>query len=115
MKNSKKSKINKKIAALVVSGLMTMSVSSSVFASEAPLPPMYAPETVYMTLQDSIDMALENNRTIKQSESDVDTAEWARHEARRTAGFTLSWNGQATTLGGHSVDTARQAYAANPR
>ena len=113
MKNSKKSKINKKIAALVVSGLMTMSVSSSVFASEAPLPPTYAPETVYMTLQDSIDMALENNRTIKQSESDVDTAEWARHEARRTAGFTLSWNGQATTLGGHSVDTARQAYAAN--
>ncbi len=97
----KSTKISKKLTALVLGGLVTMAPYSSAFAAD----------TVNITLQDSIRMALENNRTIKQSEADRESSDWALHEARRTAGPTLTWgtsftrrNGRTASLFGGQVD-----------
>ena len=108
MKSIKARKISRKLAALLAGGIMSMSLSSVAFAEA--VPPAYKPQTVYMTLQESIDMALLNNRTIKESQEDLSSAKWAKHEARRNAGWTLSWSGRATTLGGQTYAAAQRAY-----
>ena len=80
----------KKITALVLGGLLAFAATDIA----------YAAEKVDLTLEESIRLALDNNRSIKVSESDVEEAIWARHEARRNGGPTLAWQGSATTLGG---------------
>lgn len=62
-----------------------------------------------LTLEESLQMALKNNHTIQQTMQDVISAKYARKEARRNAGFTLSWQSSASTLGGHAVDDGRAA------
>lgn len=71
----------KKLTALVATGLLTAAVSGTAFASD----------TVQLDLHDSVQMALENNRTIRQALTDVDTAKWSLSSARRTMGPTLNW------------------------
>ena len=46
-----------------------------------------AEEVVDLTLDSSVQMALENNRTIKQSYYDTDAARWALKEAKRSKRF----------------------------
>lgn len=67
------------------------------------------PGTLDLTLAESIQMALENNRAIKKAMTDWDNAKWARHEVRRQSGLSVSWQGAAMRLGGHSVEDARRA------
>jgi len=77
-----------------------------------------AAETVDLTLQESVDMALAHNRNIKMSEQDEDAAKWAKKETRRQSGWKLSWTGQYHTLDGYAVDayqTAARMSAATPR
>lgn len=88
----KSTKISKKLTALVLGGLVTMAPYSSAFAAD----------TVNLTLQDSVRMALENNRTIKQSEADRDSSDWALHEARRNAGPTFTWSTALSRMSGHT-------------
>ncbi|MGP1366793.1 MAG: TolC family protein [Schwartzia sp. (in: firmicutes)] len=90
---------NRNLMALVLGGLLALSGGTAAASAEV----------VDLTLEESIRLALDNNRTIKMSEADVETAVWVRHEARRNGGLTLSWQGSATTLGGQSVAAARQA------
>ncbi len=92
--------LSKRLQALVLAGMMTFSAFGTAQAAD----------TIILTLDESIQMALDNNRTIKQSSSDADDARWALHEARRASGFTLSWSGQATTLSGASAREAQHAY-----
>ena len=61
-----------------------------------------AADTVELNLEDSVRMALENNRTIKESSADQKAAEWGLHSARRMAGPVLSWSGTAYAVGGDS-------------
>ena len=82
MKQSKY--FSKKLAALVMGGLFSLSFAS------AP-----AAETRSLALSESVELALENNRSIKSSVTDVDAADWAYHEARRNAGRT---SGTITTM-----------------
>ncbi len=89
----------RKWTALVLGGLLSFSAATAAASAEV----------VDLTLEESIRLALDNNRTIKMAESDVEAAVWARHEARRNGGLTLSWKGSATTLGGRSVADARLA------
>lgn len=89
----------RKWTALVLGGLLSFSAATAAASAEV----------VDLTLEESIRLALDNNRTIKMAESDVEAAVWARHEARRNGGPTLSWQGAATTLGGQSVAEARRA------
>ena len=76
-------KLQKKLAALAVA--CTLGVAALGTAEASPI--------VELTLQESIDMALENNRTIKESAEDQAQAYWAHREARRSAGPKLSWKG----------------------
>ena len=72
----------KRLSGLVLAGMMSMSVASA--------------ETMDLTLEESVRLALDNNYSIKEQEADYDSAVWARHQARRTAGPTVNWNSGAT-------------------
>ena len=69
--------LNKTITAVLLSG--------SLFFMSAGM--VSAEEVVDLTLDSSVQMALENNRTIKQSYYDTDTARWALKEAKGKKGF----------------------------
>ncbi len=92
----------KKLTSLVLAGLLTISVSGAAGAAEK-LP---------INLEDSVQMALANNRTIKQSVADRDSAFWSLRSARRSTGPALGWEGYVNRIGGGSYDSYRQAYDA---
>lgn len=93
-------KLQKALAALAVAGYMGFAALGT--AEAAPI--------VELTLQESIDMALENNRTIKESAEDQWQAYWAHREARRQAGPKLSWSDTGTyALGGYTQRAFEQA------
>ena len=101
MKNKKN--FHKKLVALVLGGLMTFSASSA-----------FAADTVQLDLNDSVRMALENNRTIKQAFASVDNARWSLSQARRRMGPTLTWSTVANRIGGKTYDGATDpAYRYN--
>lgn len=79
---NKKNRFYKKLTALIATGLLTAAVSGTALAAD----------TVQLDLHDSVQMALENNRTIRQALTDVDTAKWtlskrAARWARRFPGI----------------------------
>ena len=61
-------------------------------------------ETVKISLADSVQMALANNRTIKQSLADVDAAHEQLHVANRSAGPLLTWDWTAARVGGKAKE-----------
>ena len=73
---NKKNRFYKKLTAFIATGLLTAAVSGTAFAAD----------TVQLDLHDSVQMALENNRSIKQSIAQVDQARWNLSSARRSAG-----------------------------
>ena len=83
-------KLQKKLAALAAAGIIGFAALGA--AEAAPI--------VELTLKQSIDMALENNRKIKESAEDQSEAYWAHRQARRQAGPTVSWQGSALYAGG---------------
>ena len=91
----KANRFHKKLTALVLAGLMAMGASTALAAN-----------TVELGLDDSIQMALENNRSIKQSIAQVDQARWNLSSARRSAGPTLSWEGTVNRVGGKYYEHA---------
>ena len=98
MKQSKY--FSKKLAALVMGGLFSLS-----FASAS------AAETRSLALSESVELALENNRSIKSSVTDVDAADWAYHEARRNAGPKLTLSTQGNRVGGRAYERYDHDYA----
>jgi len=86
---------HKKVTAAVLGAMLAMSVGTA-----------SAADTVQLDLKDSVRMALENNRTIKQAFADVDNARWALSRARRQMGPTLTWNTVAARIGGKAYDGA---------
>ena len=59
-------------------------------------------ETVQVDLTRSVQMALANNRTIKQALTDVDAAHASLSQASRTMGPTLTWQTSANRVGGEA-------------
>ncbi len=98
---NKNNRFYKKLTALVATGLLTAAVSGTAFAAD----------TVQLDLHDSVQMALENNRTIRQALTDVDTAKWTLSKARRTMGPTVTWTSGANRIGGDSLNDAHNAHA----
>ncbi|SEI82321.1 Outer membrane protein TolC [Propionispira arboris] len=84
--------VKKKLTAMVLGGLMTMSLASGV---------ALAADTVDLTLDESIELALKNNKDIQQSLSDTETAKWALKEAKGSNGVSLSWSSTAEKIGGN--------------
>ncbi len=64
-------------------------------------------ETVKVNLSDSVQMALENNRTIKQALTGVDSAHWSLSQANRNMGPKLTWESTANRIGGEAFEQAR--------
>lgn len=87
----------KKLTALVMGAFTVMTVSGTAMAAD----------TVQLNLEDSIQMALENNRNIKSALADVDTAKWNLSNARRQMGPTLSWTTGAFSVGGRDYDAKK--------
>ena len=90
-------KLQKALATLAVVGTMGFAVLGTAEAAQI----------VELTLLESIDMALENNRKIKESAEDQSQAYWAHREARRKAGPTLSWNGVGMYQAGRKEEVSR--------
>ena len=61
-------------------------------------------QSVDITLDEGIQMALENNYAIEKSAADLDSAYWSLREARRGGGPTLAWEGEANRVGGKATD-----------
>ncbi len=92
--NKLNKKLNRVIMAALLSGSLFLGGTNTTFAQD----------TVDLTLDDSVQMAMENNRTIKQSFFDTDSARWALKEAKGQKGLTLSWNTTAYAVGGKTYD-----------
>ena len=64
-------------------------------------------QTMQVDLTRSVEMALENNRTIKEALADVDAADAALAQANRSMGPTLTWSATANRIGGEAYAQAR--------
>ena len=64
----------------------------------------WAANRVELNLDDAVHMAMENNRSIKKSVADVDSAYWQLRENRRNCGPTLSWSATGNRVGGKSYE-----------
>ena len=64
-------------------------------------------ETVKINLAQSVQMALENNRTIKEALTDVDAAHASLSQANRSMGPKLTWETSANRIGGDAYAQAR--------
>ena len=85
--NRIKKKFRKKLAAALVAGMMAFSVGFGTVS---------AADVINISLDETIQRAFENNRTIKESVAEREQAFWSLSEARRQTNpkLTWSWNGQ---------------------
>ncbi|MBR6012233.1 MAG: TolC family protein [Selenomonadaceae bacterium] len=95
-KSIKKKFYSKRLAAAVVAGMLTFSIFTGVGQ---------ATDIRNMDLDEAVQLALVNNRSIKQSIADREHARWKLSEARRKSGPTLSWSSQAQAIGGKYYDS----------
>ena len=81
-----KKKIRRKLAAALVAGMMTFSIG---------LGTVDAADVLNVTLDETIQRAYENNRTIKETVADRERAFWSLSEARRQTNpkITFDWSG----------------------
>ena len=64
-------------------------------------------ESLRINLDDAIDLALKNNRTIEQSADDREAARWYLSSARRSFGPTLTWSSTSQRIGGRYYENYR--------
>ncbi len=89
--NRIKKNFRRKLAAALVAGMMAFSVG---FGS------VNAADVVNITLDETIQRAFENNRSIKESVAEREQAYWSLSEARRQTNPQLSWSLNAQRFGG---------------
>ena len=89
-----KKSLNKTITAVLLSGSLFLGGSNLAFAEDS----------VDLNLDSTVQMALENNRQIKQSVYDTDVARWQLSEAKGQKGFLINWKTTAAAAGGESYD-----------
>ena len=92
-------KMNKKLTALVMAGLMGLSVSQ-----------VQAADIVDLNLEETVQRAFANNRTIKQASASRESAYWGLSAARRQSNPTLSWNGSAQKVGGKYYPSYNRSF-----
>lgn len=86
-----KKTIRRKLAAALVAGMMAFAVSVGTVS---------AADVVNVTLDESIQRAFENNRTIKESVAEREQAFWSLSEARRQTNPQISWSTTGQRFGG---------------
>ena len=65
-------------------------------------------ESLKINLNDAINLALENNRSIEQSADDREIARWNLSASRRSFGPTFSWSMTANRIGGRYYNDRRK-------
>ena len=68
-----------------------------------------AEENLTITLEETITLALENNRLIEQAQEDRESARLELSAARKNFGPTLSWSSSSMRIGGRNYNSAREA------
>ena len=89
----------KKIGAIIFSAALFL--NSSAFAAES----------MTMSLQKAIELALENNHTITQYSADRESARWNLSAVRRQHGPRLSWSSNFGYIGGKRYKSDQEYYA----
>ena len=84
-----KKNFRKKLAAALIAGAFVLSATQ-----------VSAADVVNVTLDETIQRAFENNRTIKESIAEREAAYWNLSEARRRSNPTLSWQWNLQRFGG---------------
>ena len=95
-------KWNKRLTTMVLGGIMALSVTSAT---------ALAADRVDVDLEQSINLALQNNKNIHQSAESMNASEWAVKEAKGNRGLALSWNATANAVGGASYTNRDQDYS----
>lgn len=83
------------LAALIALNLVSATVS--------------AQDSLSLTLEDAVKIALENNRNIQRQEEKLNAAKWALSEARRKFGPKISWSALSARIGGSYYRQYRDA------
>ncbi|MBQ6006005.1 MAG: TolC family protein [Selenomonadaceae bacterium] len=91
--NRIKKKFRRKLAAAIVAGMMTFSIGVT---------GVDAADVVNISLDETIQRAFENNRTIKTSIAEREQAFWSLSEARRQTNPQLTWSMTGQRFGGQS-------------
>lgn len=82
------------------------------------VPAIGSAETKSLTIEEAIELALQNNRQIEQSAEDREMARWNLSAVRRSSGLRLNWYSTANRIGGryyHNLREARyQTYGMTP-
>ena len=101
--NRIKKNIRRKLASALCAGIMALSISGSVNAAEV----------VNITLDETIQRAFENNRTIKESIAERESAFWSLSEARRQGNPQVTWSWSGARVGGMAYDASntRRAFS----
>ena len=89
--NRIKKNFRKKLAAALVAGMMTFSLGTMT---------VDAAEILNVTLDETIQRAFENNRTIKESVAEREGAFWSLSEARRQTNPRVTWSFSGARVGG---------------
>lgn len=79
----------KRLTAMVLSGLVAFSSSAALAANN-----------IELTLGESLELALTNNRSIKVSEAENESAKWALKEAKGNKGFSIDLEHKDGRVGG---------------
>ena len=93
-------KMNKKVTALVMAGLMGLSVSQ-----------VQAADIVDLNLEETVQRAFANNRTIKQAAAGRESAYWSLSVARRQSNPTVSWQGSGQKVGGKYYPSYNRSFS----
>ena len=86
-----KNRFKKSLVAMVLSGLVTFGTV-----------PVWAADAVQLTLDESINMALTNNQSIKVALSDKEKAEWQVKEAKGNSNLKIT---------AEHIDSRSRAYS----
>ena len=93
-------KMNKKLTAFVMTGLMSLSLSQ-----------VQAADIVDLNLEETVQRAFANNRTIKQASASRESAYWNLSAARRQSNPTVSWSGSGQKVGGKYYPNYNRSFS----
>ena len=100
--NRIKKNLRRRLATALVASMMTFSLGT-----------VDAADAVNITLDETIQRAFENNRTIKESVAERESAFWSLSEARRQGNPKVTWDWSGARVGGMSYDASgtRRAFS----
>ncbi len=85
---------------VLMAGALLLPVSGSTAAAD----------TIELTLEDGLQLAMEKNHSIKESESDLDSAKWSWKETRCSFGPAVSWSMTAKHFGGKAYQSTEDRH-----